>query len=415
MSHRRSALISGAGIAGPALAYWLNEYGWQVTVVETAPGIRPGGQTVDLRGAGRTVIERMGLMPAARAACVEQKGIAWVDASGRHRSEMPVDAFGGDGIVSEVEILRGDLASLLYSAADDHVEYLFGTRITALDDNGDEVTVTLSDGTVRTVDLVFGADGPHSAVRRTVFGPEKDVVHPVGGYTAWFTAPSTSMDTHGWYEMFQAPGGLVASIRPDTDPTRMKASLAFASEPLMYDRNDIDAQRSLIAERFAGTGWHAPQLAEAARTAEDFYLDALVQVRMDSWTSGRVALVGDAGYCPCPLTGMGTSLALVGAYVLAGELAAADGDHRRAFARYEQVLRPYVEQGQQMPGGGMKMYAPKSAFVIGLGQMLNRAITSRVLQPLARKMFFSHAENIELPNYSTAPEQQTSEQQRSTR
>ncbi|MFZ2527345.1 MAG: FAD-dependent monooxygenase [Rhodococcus sp. (in: high G+C Gram-positive bacteria)] len=388
MTRTNTALISGAGIAGPALAYWLHTYGWTVIVVESAPGIRPGGQTVDLRGAGRTVVEKMHLMPVARAASLDQKGITWVDAAGRHRAEMPVDAFGGHGIVSEIEILRGDLAGLLYTATADHAEYLFGTRITALTGTADAVTATLSDGTTRTVDLVVGADGPHSAVRRMAFGPEERFVRPVGGYTAWFTAPS-AVGTDGWYEMFQAPGGLVASIRPDRDPATMKASLAFASKPLVYDRDDLDAQRRLIAERFAGAGWHVPVLVDAARAADDFYLDAIVQVHMDHWSRDRVVLVGDAGYCPCPLTGMGTSLALVGAYVLAGELADAHGDHRRAFERYETTMRPYVKRGQQMPGGGMRMYAPASALTIRAGQLLTRAMTSRLGRPIARRLFFA--------------------------
>ncbi|GAA4485426.1 FAD-dependent monooxygenase [Rhodococcus olei] len=398
MSRQRSVLISGAGIAGPTLAYWLAAQGWSVTVVETAPGVRPGGQTVDLRGAGRTVFERMGLMPAARAASVEQRGIAWVDADGRHRAEMPVDAFGGDGIVSEIEILRGDLADILYRATADRVEYLFGTRITALDEDADAVTATLSDGTARTVDLVVGADGPHSAVRRMAFGSEEDFVRPVGGYSAWFTAPD-HVGLDGWYEMHNSPGGLVVSMRPDTAPGLAKASFSFASEPLDLDRRDVDSQRRAVAERFAAVGWEAPTLIDAALTADDFYFDAIVQVHMDRWARGRVALVGDAGYCPCPLTGMGTSLALVGAYVLAGELTAAGGDHVRAFGRYEEVLRPYVERGQQIPGGGMGMFAPQSALAIRLGRLVTRAMVSRPLRPLARRAFFAHPDDIALPEY----------------
>ncbi|MDG3010147.1 FAD-binding monooxygenase [Rhodococcus sp. D2-41] len=401
MTDQRTILISGAGIAGPALAYWLEARGWSVTVVETAPGVRPGGQTVDLRGAGREVVERMGLMPTARELSMEQRGIAWVDESGRHRAEMPVDVFDGDGIVSEIEILRGDLAGLLHDATRDRVEYLFGTRITALDETPDAVTVTLSDGSVRTVDLVVGADGPHSTVRRMAFGPEEQFVRPVGGYTAWFTAPD-HVGLDGWYEMHNAPGGLAVSMRPDSTPGGAKASFSFASEPLDYDRRDVDEQRRLIADRFAGVGWQAPALIDAAQLAEDFYFDAIVQVQMDRWSRGRIVLVGDAGYCPCPLTGMGTSLALVGAYVLAGELDRADGDLHRAFVRYEEVLRPYVERGQELPGGGMRMYAPKSGLWIRLGRLITRAMVSRVGRPLAKRAFFSHAYDIDLPEYPAA-------------
>ncbi|MCW0212299.1 MAG: FAD-dependent monooxygenase [Pseudonocardia sp.] len=400
----QTVLISGAGIAGPTLAFWLHRHGFAPTVVELAPGIRPGGQTVDLRGAGRTVVERMGLMPEARRRCMDQRGIAYVDGGGRHVAEMTVEAFGGDGIVSELEILRGDLCSMLYDATADDVEYLFGLRVTELREGADGVAVTFSDGGTRTFDLVVGADGPHSGIRRLAFGPEERFVTPVGGYTAWFTAPD-HVGLDGWYAMYNEPGGLVASMRPDSTPGRAKAGLSFTSAPLEYDRRDIEAQRRMIAERFAGVGWEAPALVAAAGTAEDFYLDAILQIHMPSWSTGRVALVGDAGYCPCPLTGMGTSLGLVGAYVLAGELAAARGDHTRAFAAYEGRMRPYVAQGQELPPGGIKGYAPASAFAIRMRAFSTRLMVSRPLRGLVRKAFFGKADAIDLPDYPVlAPE-----------
>lgn len=395
----QSVLISGAGIAGPALAFWLRRAGFTPTVVEVAPGPRPGGQTVDLRGAGRSVMERMGLMDAARELIVPQKGIAFVDTNGRHRAEMTVDDFDGDGIISELEIIRGDLGQLLHDATVDDVEYVFGHRVTALRDSSDGVEVALDDGTVRVFDLVVGADGPHSGVRRLAFGPEEQFVRPLGGYTAWYTVPD-EVGLDGWYEMFSAPGGLVVSLRPDRVPGLAKAGLSFASPPLRYDRNDLPAARRLVAERFAGLGWRAPALIAAAVTADDFYFDAITQVHLDRWSSGRVVLVGDAGYCPSPLTGMGTSLALVGAYVLAGELALAAGDHAAAFAAYERRMRPYVKQGQQLPPGGVNGYAPKSAFSIHSRIVSTRLMVSRPLRGLAKKLFFSHADAIDLPDYA---------------
>ncbi len=396
--NNRTVLVSGAGIAGPALAFWLHRFGFVPTVVEVAPTRRPGGQTVDLRGAGRTVIERTGLMPAVRAACLDQRGIAYVDAAGRHLAEMSVDALDGDGIVSEIEILRGDLADVLVDATQDDVEYLFGLRVTALDQRADDVEVTFSDGTVRLFDLVVGADGPHSGIRALAFGPEENVAQPLGGYMAWFTAPAPS-DVGGWYEMYNEPG-LVASMRPDRDPGRVKAGLSFLSEPLDYDRRDLAAQRRIVADRFAGSGGPAPALIEAMATADDFYLETVAQVHMDRWSSGRVALVGDAGYCPTPLTGMGTSLALVGAYVLAGELARADGDHERAFDAYEKTMRPYVSQGQELPPGGIEGYAPRTRLAIRLRVLTMKMMVSRPFKGLAKKMFFSKADAIDLPDYT---------------
>lgn len=396
----RSVLISGGGIAGPVLAHLLARSGVTVTVVEIADGVRPGGQAVDIRGAGRTVLDRIGLLERARALGLHQRGIADVDARGRHLSEMSVEVFGGDGIISETEILRGELADLLVDTSREAgVEYLFGTRISELDDRPDGVRVTLSDGSVREVDVVVGADGPHSLTRRLVFGAEAEFVRPIGGYMAWFTAPEgASLD--GWYVMYNEPGGLVASLRPGRVPGTAKASFAFASEPLAYDRHDLDQQRELVARRFAGAGWRCAELVEAAWTADDFYLDALVQVHMPRWTSGRVALIGDAACCPSPLTGLGTSLALVGAYVLAGELTTTR-DLEHAFARYEDLVRPYVTQAQKLPPGGMRSYAPATALAIKTRVLSTRLMVSRPFRPLAKKAFFSKADAIELPNYPT--------------
>jgi 2-polyprenyl-6-methoxyphenol hydroxylase-like FAD-dependent oxidoreductase len=399
----RTVLVSGAGIAGPALAFWLHRHGFVPTVVEVAPARRPGGQTVDLRGAGRTVVERMGLMPTVRATCVDQRGIAYVDAAGRHVAEMAVDALDGDGIVSEIEILRGDLADVLIDATQDDVEYLFGLRVTALAERVDDVEVTFSDGTVRPFDLVVGADGPHSGIRGLAFAPEEDVARPLGGYMAWFTAPApTGLD--GWFLMYNEPG-LVASMRPDRVPGRVKAGLSFLSEPLAYDRRDLATQRRIVADRFAGSGGPAPALVEAMADADDFYLENVAQVHLDRWSSGRVVLLGDAGYCPTPLTGMGTSFALVGAYVLAGELARADGDHDRAFAAYEGRMRPYVRQGQELPPGGIEGYAPRTRLAIRLRVLSMRLMISRPLKGLAKKMFFSKADAIDLPDYAVLAEE----------
>ena len=187
-----TVVISGAGVGGPALAHWLTSNGFRVVVVELAPGVRPGGQTVDLRGAGRAVVERMGLFDEMVARSLDQRGLAWVRSDGRRRAEMPVEAFHGNGIVSKLEILRGDLVDVLYQHTADRAEYRFNTRISSIEQAEDSVAVTLSDGTTLSADLVVGADGPHSVVRRLVFGPEEQFFKPLGGYNTWFTAPDTA-------------------------------------------------------------------------------------------------------------------------------------------------------------------------------------------------------------------------------
>jgi 2-polyprenyl-6-methoxyphenol hydroxylase-like FAD-dependent oxidoreductase len=395
-----TVLISGAGIAGPALAFWLNKSGYRVTIVELADGIRPGGQTVDLRGAGGDVVEHMGLIEQMRQRALDQRGVAWIKSDGRRRAEMPVTAFDGNGLVSNLEILRGDLVDVLYQATKDQTDYRFDTRIEDLGQNDDGVEATLSDGTTVSADLVVGCDGPHSSVRRLVFGPEEQFVMPLGGYNAWFTAPDT-VGLDGWYLMYQAPG-LNASMRPSHEPTMCKAGLAFRSEPIGYDRRDADEQRALLAKHFAGAGWQCDALLSAADEADDFYFDAFAQVHMPSISQGRVALAGDAGYCASPLSGMGTSLALVGAYVLAGELGPAEslGAERikTALQHYEAVMRPYIDRCQDLPNG-IDGYLPKSASDIAITAHVMSWMQRWPFRAYAHKKWFTTADAIELPNY----------------
>jgi 2-polyprenyl-6-methoxyphenol hydroxylase-like FAD-dependent oxidoreductase len=392
-------LISGGGIGGCTLAYWLRRYGFNVTVVERAPAPRPGGQAVDLRGAGRIVVDRMGLLGQVRAVGLDQKGLACVNAAGRMTARMPADLFGGEGIVSEIEVLRDDLADVLYGAAAPHTEYIFGDSVRRLDDDEDGVTVGFEHAGERRFGLVVGADGLHSAVRGLAIGAEADCVRPIGCYTAWFTVQAGD-DLGGWFLMYNAPGGLVASVRPGRLPGEAKAGLSFRSGPLGYDRRDTGEQMDILASRFAGAGWRVPGLLRDMRDAPDFFFEQMGQVQLDRWSNGRAVLLGDAGYCPTPLTGLGTSLALVGAYVLAGELAAADGDHRAAFPRYEQVMRPYVATAQQLPPGGVAGYAPDSALLIRMRAASMRMMGRWPVRNLVARQF-GKAADIDLPDYAS--------------
>jgi 2-polyprenyl-6-methoxyphenol hydroxylase-like FAD-dependent oxidoreductase len=396
----RDILISGSSIAGPALAYLLREVGYNPTVIERAPDLRPGGQAVDLRGAGRTVIERMGLMPVAKELSLDQKGLACVNDNGRRTAEIPADAFGGEGIVSEIEILRGDLAQLLYDATQPEVDYIFDDTITAIEQDDDGVTVTFENSETRRFALVFGADGLHSVTRALAFGPEERYVRSLDCYTAWFTC-TADIELDNWYLMHNAPGGLVSSARPGRLPGEIKAGLSFRSKPLSYDRRDIEAQRKLLARKFAGAKWEVPKLIESMQTAKDFFFDSTSQVHMDRWTNRRVALLGDAACCPTPLTGLGTSLALVGAYVLAGELSKAKGDQRVAFDNYEKIMRPYVTSSQELPPGGTSGFAPMSKPAIWLRTTSMRWMTRWPMKPLIAGQF-AKAGDIALPDYDFA-------------
>jgi 2-polyprenyl-6-methoxyphenol hydroxylase-like FAD-dependent oxidoreductase len=350
----------------------------------------------------------MGLMDRMRERALDQKGVAWIRADGSRRAEMPVTAFNGNGLVSKLEILRGDLVDVLYQATKELAEYRFSTRITELNTNDDRVEATLTDGTTLSADLVVGADGPHSAVRRMVFGSEDQFVMPLGGYNAWFTAPDT-VGLDGWYLMYQAPG-LNASMRPSHDPALCKAGLAFRSDPVDYDRRDPDAQRALLATHFAGAGWQCDDLLAAAADADDFYFDAFTQVHMPTLSSGRTTLVGDAGYCASPLSGMGTSLALVGAYVLAGELGPADSVGaeaiQAALQRYENTMRPYIDRCQDLPNG-IDGYLPKSNTDIAITAQVMKWMQRRPFRSFAEKKWFTTADAIDLPRYPHRVERST--------
>lgn len=389
-------LISGAGIGGPTLAFLLSGAGHTVTVVERAPDLRLGGQAVDLRGVGRTVVERMGLMPAVRSLMLHQHGMSWVDERGQARARMGVDAFAGEGFISEVEILRGDLAQVLFHATRDTVEYVFDDTITGLRQDDDGVDVTFATAAPRRFDLVVGADGLASVVRRLAFGATGKT--SLGCLISWFTAPDPG-DLDGWYEMYLAGKGRVASIRPGRLAGEAKASFGLRIDPGTELPAGRLEQQALLARRFEDVGWRVPALMTAMESANDFAFAEIGQVRLPSWSNGRVVLIGDAAASPSPLTGLGTSVALVQAYVLAGELLAADGDHHRAFTRYEEVCRPYVTTAQEMPPGGAAGFAPKSQLMIRLQTWSMRTATHWPMRPILEKQF-GKAAGLDLPDYS---------------
>ena len=366
----RDVLISGAGVAGQALAIWLRRFGFTPVVVERAPAPRDGGQAVDLRGAAIEVARRTGILDAARAARTGTRGMSYVSSAGKRLASL----YGAFGVIDpqDLEIVRGDLVSILYESARNDVEYIFGDSISSLTDAADGIAVTFERSAPRTFHLVAGADGLHSRVRGLAFGPESRFLGHLGLYLSVFTIPNDLGLDH-WQLIYVTPGKSV-TLTSARGNREARAIFFFASGPLEVDYRDRDQQQQLLTAAFAGEGWQVPGLLTAMRAAPDFYFDSVGQVRMDGWSAGRVTLVGDAGYCPSPLSGQGSSLALVGAYVLASELRAADGDHRDAFAHYQQRMQEFVERNQQIANGNAKRFTPTSRRQIWLQNQGIRAL-----------------------------------------
>ena len=386
----RNVLISGASVAGPALAYWLGRYGFNPTVIEVAPALRGGGYAVDFRGpAHLTVLESMGILEQLRGLQTGGSPLRFVDETGRTLLHLPGEFAGGD-----VEVLRSDLSRVLYEHSRDTTEHLFGDSIAAMTQTAGGVEVTFERGAEGTFDLVVGADGLHSNVRGLTFGPESRSVSFLGYHLAGWDIPNY-LDLGPESLMYNVPGKLASVSGDHRDPTRASTLFVFASPPLDYDRRDVEQQKKLLADAFAGIGWEVPTLLEALWDAPELYFDSISRVDLQPWSAGRVTLVGDAA-AGATLGGMGTGTAVVAAYVLPGELAAAGGDHRTAFPRYEEAVRGYAQGTQKGGDRTGRFLAPRS--VLGM-QLRNRLLGNRVLLNMMLKAGQQVSGKINLKDY----------------
>jgi len=392
----REVLISGAGLAGPALALALHRHGFRVTVVERAAALRDGGYKVDIRGAAVEVLKRLGLFRAARAADTAMRHVTYVRPDGRPIATLDASLLMGRR-GDDLEVMRTDLTRILYGATAGDVDYVFGDSIETLDERPDGVAVTFASGVTRRFDVVVGADGLHSATRRLVLG---DVpLRHLGAYISIFDlADDLGLDHEEVFHV--APGRMVFAYSTGVGEPA-KAGLVFASPPLPRTADP----RQVLRDRFAGSGWRVPSFLDALDAAPDLYFDAMSQVELPRWSAGRVVLLGDAAHCPAPSSGQGTSLALVGAYVLAGELARGGG-HAAAFARYEAAMRPYVARNQELgrtmaadmvPGGRLKVALLHHGMRSLRFNPWKRQIIERVTRPVHLA-----AGAIELPSYPMA-------------
>ncbi|AZM62195.1 MULTISPECIES: FAD-dependent monooxygenase [unclassified Streptomyces] len=355
----RKVLISGASIAGPALAYWLHRSGCEVTVVEKSGALRGGGYPIDIRGTALEVVRRMGILPRLRDAHIDSRRLTFLDADGGEVASLAPAAVAGGAEGQDLEVRRGDLAEILHGLVRDDVEFLFGDSVDTLDQSGPGVDVVFRSGRRRTFDLVVGADGMHSYTRGAVFGPEEDFHHYLGYCFAIFTMPNT-LGLSREVVLWNTPGKAGALYATGGDD-EVHAFLTFHQpQPPAGVVRDPGAQQDLIAATFAGAGWEIPRMVGALRDADDLFFDTVGQIRMPHWSSGRVALVGDAAHAPSFLTGQGSSLALAGAYMLAGALAE-HRDHTAAFAAYERGTREFVTMNQALVGHGAATLFPTTA------------------------------------------------------
>jgi 2-polyprenyl-6-methoxyphenol hydroxylase-like FAD-dependent oxidoreductase len=352
-----NVLISGAGIDGPALAFWLARRGLRPVVVERAPALRVGGHAIDVRGVAVDVVEQMGLMAAVRAARTRIRTLSVVRGDGKRPIEIDVlRALDGS---TDTEIVRDDLVRILYDATKDDAEYLFGDSIAAIDDT----QVTFASGARRSFDLIVGADGQHSATRRVVFGDEAAFARPVGAHIVIFSMPN-ELGLEDQAMLYNEPGHGVAYYTM-LGNRRAKALFIYRSAERITDLRDEAALKASLRARFEHVGWEARRLLAAMDTSPDFYIDEIAQIHMPRWSKGRLVLLGDAAHGPSPLSGQGTTLALVGARVLSDALAA-QRDAPAAFAAYERRMRPFVEQNQRLVSSGMQMLIPDSRIAIQL-------------------------------------------------
>src|SRR6266566_3251741 len=345
-------LISGASIAGPTLAYWLKRSGFTPTVIERAPQLRAGGYPVDVRYEAKHVARLMGIWPRLQQEKTSFSEISFVNERNERIGSINGQAMRQTFDLDVVEIMRGDLAKILYELTKDEVEYCFGDSIQALKQDEEGVDVTFERGGSRRFNLVVGADGLHSIVRTLVFGDEAQFEHYFGYHFGVFTTDNYLGLDEACAQLYGVPGKQV--VLRSTRGNQVLVAFFLFKKPtrLRYDYHDLAQHKQLLAEVFAGEGWEVPRLLEKMHTAPDLYFDAVSQMRMQTWSHGRAVLLGDAGYCPALLTGQGSTLAMMGAYILAGELKVALGDHQRAFHQYEQRFRPVVSRVQKMVGSG---------------------------------------------------------------
>jgi len=391
-------LISGAGIAGPTLAYWLAHYGFEPTIVETAPRLRTGGYVIDFWGAGFEIADRMGLLPEIRSKGYMLREVSVLNRDGKRVAGFPAEAFSRMTHGRYVSLPRGELAATIFSSINGKVETIFGDSVDRIEQTGNSVHVGFTSGSTREFDLVVGADGLHSTVRKLVFGAESRFEKYLGYKAAAFGIKAYRPRDELVYVLYTQVGQQVARFAMRDDRTMFL--LTFADED-PESPGDVQSQKALLRKRFEGCGWECAEILAALDAADNFYFDRVSQIRMDPnqglWTRGRVTLIGDAASCVSLLAGQGTALAMVAAYILAGELSRCGDDYAAAFRRYQELLGPFVLAKQKAALRFAGSFAPKSELSLFLRNQLFSLMAIRWIADLA--VGRDLADHITLPAY----------------
>jgi 2-polyprenyl-6-methoxyphenol hydroxylase-like FAD-dependent oxidoreductase len=387
-------LVSGAGVAGPCLAYWLHRHGFEPTLIERAPRLRSGGYIVDFWGAGFDVAERMGLVPQISRQGYQLEELRQVDRKGKRVSGLSAQVFERVSGGRFTSLPRSELSALIYQALGNQIETIFGDSIAGLEDLQGGIGVRFERSPSRGFDLVVGADGLHSHVRRLAFGEEARFERYLGLKVAAFEASGYRPRDDLAYVIHTERGQQVGRFSMRNDRTLF---LFVFTDPSREIPGDLAGQKALLRARFSGSGWECRKILDALEDSNELYIDRVSQIRMDHWSQGRVALVGDAAFCVSLLGGQGSALAMTAAYVLAGELARANGSHELAFARYEQRLATFIARKQQAAVRFAPFFAPRSR----LGMFLRNQVMKLTAIPWVADLVVGRElrDGIELPEY----------------
>jgi 2-polyprenyl-6-methoxyphenol hydroxylase-like FAD-dependent oxidoreductase len=386
--------INGIGVAGPTLAYWLRRYGDEPVLFERAPVLRTGGYIIDFWGLGYEIAEKMGLIAELAARSYHMQELRIVDEHGSRVAGLTLEALRAVADGRFLSVPRGDIAATIFRACGD-VEARFGVSIVGIRQDGHRANVELSDGTSEAFDLVIGADGVHSRVRELAFVPESTCEQPLGCHVAAFRLRGYPHRDDLAYVSHTVPKRQAARISLRDDRTLVL--LVFRDDLLETRPTSDPEQRAALKAVFGDMGWEVPEILRRMEDAEEIYFDRVSQVHLERWTHGRVALLGDAAACASLLAGEGTGLAMIEAYVLAGELHRAGGDHARAFAAYEALLRPFLARKQRAALSLLSFFAPRT----GLALKLRDCAIKVASFPLLTKAFIGRTlrDALVLPTY----------------